>query len=59
MIPAQLARTEKESRLKRICFLAEARYWRSIGNKKLKRVNLSLAKDERLSSRDFLGEPPF
>lgn len=59
MIPVQLARTEEESRLKRICFLAEARYWRKVGNKKLKQVNLSLARDERLSTRDFLGEPPF
>lgn len=59
MIPVELARTKEESRLKRICFLAEARYWRSAGNKKLKRLNLSLAKNERLSSRDFLGDPPF
>ncbi|EHM46052.1 hypothetical protein [Yokenella regensburgei] len=59
MIPTELARTQAESRLKRICFLAEARYWRSAGNKKLKQVNLSLAKNERISSRDFLGNPPF
>lgn len=59
MIPVQLARTPEESRLKRIALIAEARYWRHVGNKKLKRVNLSLARDERLSSRDFLGEPPF
>ncbi len=59
MIPAQLARTEEESRLKRIALIATARYWLHVGNKKQARINLSLARDERLSSRELLGEPPF
>lgn len=59
MIPSQLARSEKESRMKRVCFLAEAIYWRMAGNKKQKNIYLSLARNERISSREFLGEPPF
>lgn len=55
MIPVELARTTEESRLKRVCYIAEARYWRQVGNRRQKQTALRLARYERLSSRDFLG----
>lgn len=55
MIPTELATTPEESRLKRACYLAEARYWRKAGNRSQKQTSLRLARYERLSTRDFLG----
>jgi len=33
MIPVQLAKTPELSRLKRNCYVAEALYWRKVGNR--------------------------
>ena len=55
MIPIELAKTPEESRLKRACHIAEARYWRQVGNRSQKQTALRLARYERLSTRDFLG----
>nr|DAQ93104.1 MAG TPA: hypothetical protein [Caudoviricetes sp.] len=55
MIPLELAKTPEESRLKRVCHLAEARYWRKVGNRSQKQLALRLARYERQSSRYFLG----
>jgi hypothetical protein len=30
---SELAKTPEESRLKRVCHIAEARYWRKVGNR--------------------------
>ncbi|HDS1238699.1 TPA: hypothetical protein QEG37_004911 [Pluralibacter gergoviae] len=59
MIPASLAKSEKESRLKRAYHIAEARYWRAVGNAKMKNLALSMARDEVFNMKYFLGEPPF
>lgn len=60
MLPVQLARTPKQSHLKRKSLLVEALYWRDEGNRKMKRVCLSMARDERLNKGLFLGdELPF
>lgn len=55
MIPVELAKTPKESRLKRACHIAEARYWRQVGNRRQKQLHLRLARYERQSCREFLG----
>lgn len=55
MISFELAKTPKESRLKRACYLAEARYWRQMGNRDQKQLHLRLARYERQSCREFLG----
>ena len=46
MIPVELAKTPKESRLKRACHIAEARYWRQVGNRSQKQLHLRLARYE-------------
>jgi hypothetical protein len=43
MIPLELAKTPEESRLKRVCHIAEARYWRKVGNRRQKQLALRLA----------------
>lgn len=55
MIPTELAKTQAESRLKRACHIAEARYWRQVGNRSQMLTALRLARYERMSCREFLG----
>jgi hypothetical protein len=51
---SELAKTPEESRLKRVCHIAEARYWRKVGNRRQKQL-AQAGRYERQSSRDFLG----
>ncbi|EEJ3347659.1 hypothetical protein JU84_002760 [Salmonella enterica] len=57
MIPVDLARTPKLSRIKRKYHLIEAIYWREHGNKSMKRNCLSLARNERINKGEFFANP--
>ncbi|MDM3050894.1 hypothetical protein OGV87_09825 [Citrobacter sp. CK183] len=57
MIPVDLARTPKLSRIKRKYHIIEAIYWRENGNKSMKRHCLRMARDERINKREFLSNP--
>ena len=60
MIPVQLAKTPELSRLKRNCYVAEALYWRKVGNKRMENHYRHMASIERLNKFEFLGdELPF
>ncbi|WP_406671770.1 hypothetical protein [Raoultella terrigena] len=59
MLPVELARTPKESRIKRAAHLAEARYWKVCGNRRMKQLALQLARNERMNNFYFLGDAPF
>ncbi|MFK3706365.1 hypothetical protein ACI2JR_15710 [Klebsiella sp. NPDC088457] len=59
MIPVELAKTPEESRYKRAVHLAEARYWKSCGNRRMKKAALQLARNERMNNHYFLGDAPF
>ena len=59
MVPVQLAKTMEESKLKQIVYLAEAKYWRFVGNEFMEKNAMNKLRDERFNNKYFLGEPPF